>query len=221
MTLEPQKEEEILELDTDKDFKDWADDKLDHAADILLGRAGVALERVQRNSASAYILQKFAATGDVEQVKKDLAALEKKDMSVSIGNTTHISLAPATSQAGVLPGRQPSPKPSPKPTVAAPNGGNAPKAPTTPPNDILPDLGPLPGAKLVKPVGAALVALAVVVGTSGLTAHFMGGTPPQVVDFTEVNQRIDQLATKLTVLDNRKMPIPILEIEPVKVGTSE
>lgn len=152
----------------DESFEKAIEKKFDHYGDILLGRAGLALDRMQRNSRLSYAMTEAAATGKNDPIIK---ALSKADeMGVSIGNTVHYHNQEVTANT---------PKEEPKPVI-----------------DI-PDLPPLPGASLVKPVLIGLAALAAIAGTGWLTAFLVGG---KAVDLTEINVKLEALMNRETTV---------------------
>ncbi len=171
----PTKEMDSLEPQT------WPEKDLKLNADILLGRQGIALDRMQKNSQLAFAATEFAATGDskkyaerVAGVMGDGSAQGEDDVGVSVGNTTTINQyyqAPASSTT------QP---PTAEPQVAKPE-----PTPTVTPAAVVPDAK----SKIPSWVKTAAVVASIVGGnavTIGGAAYYLKNliqTPiPQQID---------------------------------------
>lgn len=88
------------ELADAEEPKEWLNEQLEEYGQLLIGRAGVALDRVQKNSALAYAMTEAAATGNAQPVVDALKAMREEDMGVSVGNKTYnYNYAPQTTSS--------------------------------------------------------------------------------------------------------------------------
>jgi hypothetical protein len=121
----------------------WAEKDLKLNADLLLGRAGISLDRNDKNSKLSYALSEFSATGDKETLKQRMAAINgdvaaegADDMGVSVGNTTTINQyysAPAPTQTPTAEAQ-----PAASPPTAEPQAVS--DKPTSKPAEVIQDI---------------------------------------------------------------------------------
>lgn len=100
---------EIAEPPQPEQPKNWLEQQLKLYSDLLLGHAGIATDRVQRNSERSYVLMDAAATGDLSKLSESDSKKGAEDMGVSVGNTQHYHYNYAKTETGVLPIALPSP----------------------------------------------------------------------------------------------------------------